>query len=82
MTLGVAIVGAVAGAGAAAGHLGPAFARATHAGWWIITALGVVVFVLGVTTTTRWADQTARATADRFREPTARDQYAREGVAV
>ena len=68
MTLGVAVVGAVAGAGVAGAHLGPAFALATHAGWWIITALGVMVFALGALTTTRWAEQTARATAARFRE--------------
>ena len=41
-TLGVAIVGAAAG-GAAAGVLGPGFAQATHAGWWIITGCGLAV---------------------------------------
>ena len=82
MTLGVAVVGAVAGAGVAGAHLGPGFALATHAGWWIITALGVVVLALGALTTTRWAEQTARATAARFREggrPAAYPQEAATG---
>ena len=67
MTLGVAIVGAVAGAGVTA-TIGKGFATATHAGWWIIVGLGFAVLVLGLVTTTAWADETARATASRFRE--------------
>jgi hypothetical protein len=66
-TLGVAIVGAAAGGGLA-GALGKSFATATHPGWWIITAFGAVVLVLGLVTTTRWANETAVQTADRFRE--------------
>jgi EmrB/QacA subfamily drug resistance transporter len=66
-TLGVAIVGAAAG-GAVSGALGKSFAVATHPGWWIITGLGVMVLVLGVVTTTHWANVTAEQTADRFRE--------------
>jgi len=68
-TLGVAIVGAVAG-GAVSGALGPGFAAATHPGWWILVGLGLVVLVLGLLTTTRWAYTTARTTADRLSEPT------------
>ena len=67
MTLGVAVIGAVAGAGVA-GEIGKGFAAATHAGWWIIAFLGAAVVVLGLLTTTRWADQTARETASRLRE--------------
>jgi Na+/melibiose symporter-like transporter len=67
MTLGVAVVGAVAG-GTVAGGLGKSFATATHPGWWIIAALGAVVLLLGALTTTRWARHTARATAERFRD--------------
>jgi len=66
-TLGVAIVGAVAG-GSLAGVLGRGFAAATHSSWWIIAGLGFTVLVLGTVTTSRWADETARATAARFRE--------------
>jgi EmrB/QacA subfamily drug resistance transporter len=67
MTLGVAVVGAVAGGNLASG-IGNGFATATHPSWWIIAALGFAVVVLGAVTTTRWASDTARATADRFRE--------------
>jgi EmrB/QacA subfamily drug resistance transporter len=66
-TLGVAVLGALAGGGIT-GALGPGFAVATHSSWWIITVLGVMIFVLGLVTTTRWAEQTASETADRFRE--------------
>jgi EmrB/QacA subfamily drug resistance transporter len=66
-TLGVAIVGAAAGGGVA-GALGKNFAAATHPGWWITTGFGAVVLVLGLVTTTRWANDTAEQTADRFRE--------------
>jgi len=64
-TLGVAIVGAVAGASVSDG-LGKGFAAATHPAWWMLAALGVVVLALGGLTTTRWAYGTARATAARF----------------
>jgi len=66
-TLGVAIAGAAAGGGAAR-VIGPSFAAATHPGWWIITGFGVVVLVLGLVSTTHWANVTAEQTADRFRE--------------
>ena len=66
-TLGVAIVGAVAG-GSISGALGRSFAQATHPGWWIIAGFGAAVLALGLVTTTRWAYRTARATAERFRE--------------
>ncbi|MGO9754911.1 MAG: MFS transporter [Solirubrobacteraceae bacterium] len=64
-TLGVAVIGAVAGAGAA-NAFGPEFAAATHPGWWIIFGLSGVVLILGVVTTTNWALQTASATAARL----------------
>jgi MFS family permease len=67
MTLGVAVIGAIAG-GALSGALGPSFAAATHAGWWICVGLGLVCLVLGWLTTTAWAEETARATAERFPE--------------
>jgi EmrB/QacA subfamily drug resistance transporter len=66
-TLGVAVMGALAGA-SAAGGLGPSFAQATHVSWWIIFGLGIVVLGLAILSTTRWALQTALQTAERFRE--------------
>ncbi|HWF25880.1 MAG TPA: MFS transporter [Solirubrobacteraceae bacterium] len=66
-TLGVAIVGAAAGGGAA-GALGKGFATATHPGWWIIAGFGGAVLVLGLVSTTRWANETAEQTAERFRD--------------
>jgi EmrB/QacA subfamily drug resistance transporter len=67
MTLGVAVIGAIAGGGVA-GTIGRSFATATHPAWWIIVGLGGAILILGVLTTTRWADETARRTAERFRE--------------
>jgi EmrB/QacA subfamily drug resistance transporter len=65
VALGVAVIGAVTGAGAT-GQFGNAFALATHPGWVIIAVLGFVIFVLGILTSTRWALETARRTATRF----------------
>ena len=62
-TMGVAVLGSVAGA-ALAGPLGNTFAAATHTAWWITTALGTVILVLSIATTSKWADDTARETAD------------------
>ena len=62
ITLGVAIFGAVAGSGA----IGRGFAQATHAGWWIVAALGLAVAALGQLTTTGWARKTAQRTAARL----------------
>ncbi len=58
-TLGVAVIGAVAGGGIT-GALGKGFAAATHPGWWIIAALGAMILALGALSTTRWALGTAR----------------------
>jgi len=73
-TLGVAVLGSLAG-GAVATSLGQSFAAgfaaATHASWWIMVALGVIVLALGFVSTTSWARETARQTAERFREPRA-----------
>ncbi len=65
-TLGIAVLGAVAGAGGSAAF-GPGFATATHSSWWIVSGLGLIVLGLGALTTTTWAKQTARATAARLR---------------
>jgi EmrB/QacA subfamily drug resistance transporter len=65
MTLGVAVIGAVAGGGIS-GTIGRGFAADTHPAWWIIAGFGGATLVLGLLTTTRWADETARRTAARF----------------
>ena len=44
LTLGVAVIGAIAG-GTLSGAIGPSFAAATHAGWWVIAGLGVISLV-------------------------------------
>jgi MFS family permease len=67
ITLGVAVLGAITG-GNVGSHIGPSFAAATHRGWYIVVGLGVAILILGVLTTGRWAKQTARRTAERFRE--------------
>jgi MFS family permease len=77
MTLGVAVLGAVAGGGIA-GAIGPGFAQATHPVWWIVAALGLVVAALGFLTTTDWARDTARRTAERLEEPEVIDLEPRE----
>ncbi len=64
-TLGVAVLGALAGA-IATGTVGRGFAQATHVSWWIIVGLGTVMLALGVLTTSPWARQTARRTAESF----------------
>jgi MFS family permease len=68
MTLGVAVIGAIAG-GTITGALGPGFAAATHPAWWVVAVLGAGVLVLGFLTTTPWAEETAERTAERFPEP-------------
>jgi EmrB/QacA subfamily drug resistance transporter len=67
VTLGVAVIGAIA-SGSVSGAIGKSFAAATHPAWWIIAGFGGTIMLLGLLTTTRWADQTARQTAERFRE--------------
>jgi EmrB/QacA subfamily drug resistance transporter len=73
-TLGVAVIGAIAG-GTISGAIGPSFAAATHAGWWVIAGLGVLSLVVGLLTTTEWARRTASDTAERFREGAPRGAY-------
>jgi EmrB/QacA subfamily drug resistance transporter len=61
-TLGVALVGAVAAAGV--GVVGPGFVQASHAAWWIVTGAGAAVLLLGLVSTTAWANATARRVAE------------------
>jgi predicted MFS family arabinose efflux permease len=74
-TLGVAVVGAVAGGGLS-GVIGPGFATATHPSWWIVVGLSLVIPVVSLLTTTAWAQNTAAQTAARFREGPARPRIA------
>jgi EmrB/QacA subfamily drug resistance transporter len=67
-TLGVAVLGALAGTSASAGGLGRSFASATHTSWWIILVLGLVILAVALMTTTGWAQLTAQRTAARFGE--------------
>jgi EmrB/QacA subfamily drug resistance transporter len=79
-TLGVAVLGALAG-GATVARLGPSFAIATHSSWWIVVGIGCVLLVGAFVTTSPWALRTATATAERLREqdlPPARDGQATE----
>jgi EmrB/QacA subfamily drug resistance transporter len=64
-TMGIAVIGAVVGA-AGSNNFGPGFAHATHAGWWLIIGLGVIMLGVGAVTTTAWARGTATATRERF----------------
>ncbi|MFD7284338.1 MFS transporter [Streptomyces sp. NPDC059863] len=69
-TLGVAVIGAVLAAGTV-GAVGSAsyasgFVTASHPAWWIITACGVCVLLVGALTSGAWARATAYRTARRL----------------
>jgi EmrB/QacA subfamily drug resistance transporter len=72
ISLGVAVLGTVAGAGTGAA-IARGFADATQPGWWIVAALGLAVAALGYLTTTSWARDTARRTAERLEQPDPRE---------
>jgi MFS family permease len=79
-TLGVAVLGALAG-GDMIKQLGPSFAAATHTSWWVVVGIGCVLLVGAFVTTTPWALRTATETAERLRDrdrPPARDGQATE----
>lgn len=61
LTLGVASVGAIVAADG--GLATPAGVEASHPGWWLITACGVAVTVLGFLATTAGAEASAQRTA-------------------
>jgi MFS family permease len=67
LTLGVAVVGAVATAGLD-GSLHDNLAAATHAAWWLIAALGAGIAVLGLAASTAAARASAEGTAARLQE--------------
>jgi EmrB/QacA subfamily drug resistance transporter len=66
-TLGVAVVGAVLASGIGSSSYRHAFVSAARPGWWILTACGLAVLVLGLLTTGRWARCTAERTAGLLR---------------
>ena len=55
-SLGVAVVGSAV-TSVMAGPLRTGFATASHVGWWIITGCGLIVLVMGVVTSGRWASR-------------------------
>jgi EmrB/QacA subfamily drug resistance transporter len=67
LTLGVAVIGAVVTAGLG-GSLHDHLASATHAGWWLIGALGAVIVALGLAASTAGAQASAERTAARLQE--------------
>jgi hypothetical protein len=70
ITLDVATFGILVGDSTGGGNeLGPRFAAASHRGWWMVAAMGLVVAALGHLTTTPWAQETARRTAGRLEQP-------------
>src|SRR6202012_2898199 len=68
-TLGVAVVGVLAGSSSIAG-VSSGFAAATHAAWWVAVGIGVTLFVVGFATTTPWARRTAERAAEVIEEET------------
>jgi EmrB/QacA subfamily drug resistance transporter len=64
-TLGVA-VGGSAVLSALHGSLRLGFVDASRVGWWIIVGCGVVILLVGLVTSGRWARSTAQRTADQL----------------
>ncbi|MGQ5637313.1 MULTISPECIES: MFS transporter [unclassified Streptomyces] len=65
-TLGVAVVGAVLASGIHASAIRDTFVPAARPGWWILTACGLAVLVLGLLTSGPWAHRTAERTAEKL----------------
>lgn len=64
-TLGVAVVGAIVATGVRH-SIGDGLATASHAAWWLIVALAVLIIVLGLVASTAAALRSAERTAARF----------------
>ncbi|MFG2512906.1 MFS transporter [Streptomyces sp. NPDC048584] len=61
--LGVAVIGAVLAAGVGSAPYASAFVAAARPGWWILAVCGLVVLVVGLLTSGRWAHRTAERAA-------------------
>ncbi|MGW2316574.1 MFS transporter [Streptomyces sp. CG4] len=72
-TLGVAVVGAVLAAGINSSAYRDTFVPAARPGWWILSACGLSVLVLGLLTSGRWARDTAERTAQSLSSPEVRE---------
>ncbi|MGW6014215.1 MFS transporter [Streptomyces sp. NPDC055210] len=68
-TLGVAVIGAVLASGVGTSSYRAAFVSAARPAWWIITACGLSVLVVGGLSSGRWARGTAARTAARLSAP-------------
>ena len=66
-TLGVAVIGAIAGGGIT-GRIPQGLAAASHPAWYLSAALALVIIVLGIVTTSDRARRTAERTAALFQE--------------
>ena len=64
-SLGVAVMGSVLNANLQ-GPMQTGFVAASRPGWWIVAACGVIILILGIVTTGRWARRTAARTAARL----------------
>jgi EmrB/QacA subfamily drug resistance transporter len=72
VSLGVAMAGALVGRGHAWTAEGLArFPMATHRVWWILAALGLLVFLLGLLSTGSWARASTQRIAHLLQEPEA-----------
>jgi EmrB/QacA subfamily drug resistance transporter len=64
--LGIAVTGSILAGNLRGGPLRTGFVSASHADWLLLAACGVVIFVLGLVTTSQWALDTAARTAAAF----------------
>jgi len=61
--LGVAVTGSIVAANLHGGALRTGFVAASHTAWLLLAACGVVIFILGLVTASRWALDTAARTS-------------------
>ncbi|MFE4576573.1 MFS transporter [Streptomyces chartreusis] len=72
-TLGVAVIGAVLAAGIGSSSYKESFVGAAGPGWWVLTACGLLVLVVGLVTSGPWARGTAERAAETLAAPEIRD---------